>query len=133
MPRARATVYAVAARAVAPGDGRGEYPARAPPRSRRTGPCAQERPVSSSASCNDQRGDLTRRFNKGPRRVPGLRAMLGTVTVRLVYRQSVYRVSTTAGQHSRGRGLPQKRTYAFSRDFAVWLDCDGCNGEQGGG
>ena len=69
----------------------------------------------------------------GPRREPGLRAMLGTVRVGLFYRQLVYRVRTTAGQESRGRGRLQigfqKRVRMLSDDP---VDLRGHGGGQAG-
>ena len=59
----------------------------------------------------------------GPRREPGARAMLDTVSVGLFYRQLVSRVRTTAGQDSRGRGLLQ--TGCQTRTCALWLHFSG--------
>ena len=49
--------------------------------------------------------------------------MVGTVTVRLFYRQLVSRVGTTAGQDSRARGLLQ--TGCQTRTCALWRHFSG--------
>ncbi len=49
--------------------------------------------------------------------------MLGTVTVGLFYLQLVYRVSTTAGQDSRGRGLLQTNPEAQVQNLEMGLNC----------
>ena len=49
--------------------------------------------------------------------------MLGTVMVRLFYRQLVYRVRTTAGQDSRGRELLQTNPESQVPNLEMGLRC----------